>query len=68
MGNFRQEHAHIGKEQLAECPRCGWNYKAKEMVWEERTEQYVCPYCYDPVHLYVDRNDTQDESTISVYE
>jgi protein-arginine kinase activator protein McsA len=66
MGTFRTEHANVGPKQLAECPRCGWNYLALSLVWEQRTEKFVCLECYDKVHRYIDRSGELDEATLTI--
>jgi len=31
-----------------ECPRCGFDYLDIDLVYEERTADWVCKRCYDP--------------------
>ena len=43
-----------GKHTIAECDRCGFRYKLKELkpivIRGEHTNIFVCPTCHEPDH------------------
>lgn len=40
-----------GKNALAQCPRCGFEYNYTQLVRDgQNPQQYVCVDCFDPKH------------------
>ena len=44
----------VGKRAIAECDRCGFRYKLKQLkklvVNEQEVDLKVCPTCWEPDH------------------